>query len=368
MKQNFITVSQFNALIADIICCEELLKNCLVQGEVSGAMVKDNNLYFTLKDAKAALSVCCFGVAGCYIPKNGEKVLVQGSPDYYQKTGRLSLIAYNIEPLGAGKLHLQLEALKQKLKDEGLFSAEFKKEIPKFAKTVGVVTSAKGAVIQDIISTIRCVNKLIDITVLDVKVQGLNAVQSICCGLQNADMLGLDVVILARGGGSFEELMPFNDEQVARTIFEMHTPIISAIGHETDVSISDFVADARAITPTAAAEIVAYNTSEIKKGVIFKTNRCKNALFNKVANYKNKIQTLLNRGFVSIENKSERLLNKLPILNPAELLKKGYFKVMKGDKNINSIKNLSIGDEFTLYGADGKLKAKVTENGFGKQN
>jgi exodeoxyribonuclease VII large subunit len=253
-----LSVLQLNTFILRIIEKEGLLHNINVYGEISA--ISGAHAYFTLKDKDAQISCVCFNARKTYVPSaEGESVIIQGSIDYYVKGGKLSLNVNTIQPVGKGLLHIKLEQLKLKLQAEGLFAAEHKKPIPRFAKRVAVVTSVSGAVIRDIITTVRKKNSIIDIDVFDVRVQGDTASSDIIRGLTAVDNLAYDCIILARGGGSLEDLMPFNDERLARVIYALNTPIVSAVGHETDFSISDFVADARAATPTAAAELVAYD-------------------------------------------------------------------------------------------------------------
>lgn len=258
----YFTVSQVAKFIFDVFEAETYLHNICIYGEVSGYKISQNHAYFTLKDENCQIQCSCFNYRKTYVPKDGETVIIKGSPNFYQKGGRLSFVVDFIEPRGKGDLFLKIEELKRKLKEEGLFEEAYKKSIPAYCKTVGVVTSKTGAVIRDINTTIRRYNKAIDIILYDAKVQGVGAVEEMIDGITALDKLNLDAIIIARGGGSVEDLMPFNDERLARTIFSAVTPIISAVGHETDFTICDFVADKRAATPTAAAELVAYSQSE----------------------------------------------------------------------------------------------------------
>ncbi|MCL2630471.1 MAG: exodeoxyribonuclease VII large subunit [Firmicutes bacterium] len=263
--------------------------------------------------------------------------------------------------MGKGELHEQFEALKEKLKAEGLFDNKFKKPIPRFAKNVGVVTSVQGAVIKDIISTVRARNNIQDITVIDAKVQGQSAVESIANALLSMDSMGQDIIILARGGGSFEELMPFNNETLARVIFSLDTPIISAVGHETDFTIADFVADMRAITPTAGAEFVAFSEKEIINGAMLNLNRCKNILTHKVQSLSERVKYNLEKGYSLIDQKAHALISKLSALNPASLLEKGYFKITKNNESISGIDKLKEKDNIKIYDANGTAIAEIKE-------
>ncbi|MFA6866156.1 MAG: exodeoxyribonuclease VII large subunit, partial [Clostridia bacterium] len=269
MAENYLSVQQLNFYINNVFLEEELLHNVPVCGEVSGCAIVNNNCYFTLKDAFAQIKVCFFGCKNAYIPQNGERILVIGAVDYYVKGGQLSLRAYKIDPMGEnGELHIKLEKLKAKLQDEGLFEERYKKEIPLRPKNVAVITSVKSAAFQDFFTTIIKKNNLINLTVIDVRVQGNSCASDVITALKNADEVGYDTIVLTRGGGAFEDLYAFNDEEMIRTIFQMKTPLISAIGHETDNTLCDFVADRRAITPTAAGELIGYDVKLLKNEIL----------------------------------------------------------------------------------------------------
>ena len=390
VERNYITVTELNFYLSRIIDAEELLHNMYVLGEVSGCSIHKGNLYCTLKDENAQISIVCFAVDKTYVPENGEQVLMYGTPTYYQKTGKLSFIARRIEPFGKGKLHLELELLKKRLLEEGIFNDAHKTPAPAYTKNLCVVTSLEGAVIQDIYSTIRRYNQLINICIVNVSVQGKSAESEIIKGLELADRGGFDTIILARGGGSFEDLMPFNSEGVVRAIYRMDTYVISAVGHETDVTLCDLVADTRALTPTAAAEMVAFDTTQLVEDIISQItvagrrleNRIKTKqliatdltrkstylIGNKLSIMQSRVDSSLNKGRLSIQsivaksdNKVEVLLNKIDALNPARILKSGYFKMEKEGRSITNTRMLTIGDNVTLYSNDGKIKATIIE-------
>lgn len=283
----YFTVSQVGNYVSAIFKAEVYLHNIKIFGEVSGYKISQNHAYFTLKDENSAISCTCFNYIKTYVPKDGESVIIKCSPNYYVKGGKLSFNVDYIEPVGKGLLYVQLEQLKQKLETEGLFSPEYKKPIPKFVDNVGVVTSKTGAVIRDICTTIRKYNQHINIILKDTKVQGIGAVEEIIEGIAELDKLNLDAIIIARGGGSFEDLMPFNDERLARAIFSANTPIISAVGHETDFTICDFVADIRCATPTASGELVAYSQQDFTDYVSKILVNCANLLSKKASKLTN---------------------------------------------------------------------------------
>ena len=389
-NRNYITVSELNFYLNRIIDAEELLHDIYVVGEVSGVSKVKGNMYCTLKDEGAAIQACCFGADRTYIPETGERVLMYGAPDYYMKTGKMSFIAKRIEPFGRGKLYMELEALRKKLEAEGLFSETHKRSAPAFVFDLAVVTSAEGAVIKDICSTVRKYNGVINIAVIDVQVQGKNAAKEIVDGLRLADMGGFDAVILARGGGSFEDLMPFNSEEVVRALYDMNTFVISAVGHETDFTLADFAADMRALTPTAAAEAVTFDVRELKKDIVSDISRAgkhlKNALTERRAATVNlagrvtyaagkmisgllssvdKLLAAAKRGAErSIGDKEKRLdgaLSKLDALSPVKLLKAGYMRAEKAGRPVASAGDLARGDEIKLYASFGRITATVGE-------
>ena len=412
-----VTVTEFCTVIKRIFQAEEMLKNIAIVGEISGFRASGAHSYFSLKDSGAVLPCSCFNFKKTYVPKEGEKVIVVGSPDYYVQGGRFSFIVNQIEPQGIGLLFQQIEELKKKLYAEGIFDEAHKVQIPRFPKNVIVVTSKAGAVIRDICRTIRKYNDNIDIVGKDVKVQGEFAVREITSALKAVDKLGYDCCILARGGGSLEDLMPFYDEKVVRAIYDMKTPIISAIGHETDFSLCDFVADARAATPTAAAELIAYDVIEYKKNVFEFLSRGKFATIKHLENAENRAKLLaqkvgsgmeklyrdnfsrlklllsrmnnaeekifksneyqayllLNRIKIAEENlvktkeyQINKSINSLDNLNPTRILKSGYFRVYSDNLPVLSVENVKTGDDISLKGADGKIYATVT--GVDKEN
>lgn len=389
-ERNYITVRELNFYLNRIIDAEELLHNMYVLGEVSGCSIHRGNLYCTLKDEDAQIGAVCFAVDKTYLPSDGEQVLMFGTPTYYEKTGKLSFVARRIEPFGKGRLHLQLEELKKKLLEEGIFNEAHKTPQPKFSKNVCLVTSINGAVVHDMYSTIRKYNNLINVCIIDVSVQGKSAESDIVKGLQLADRGGFDTVILARGGGSFEDLMPFNSEAVCRTLYNMNTFVISAVGHETDFTLADYAADVRALTPTAAGKMIAFDTKQLILDVIsdisiagrklenrIKTQQLKSTeltrratylIGNKLQNIQSKIENKLStvEKIVNdkINNYDVRLLtdvNKLEALNPLRILKSGYLKAEIEGKSVESVSSLKEGDRLTLTAVDGKLKVEIKE-------
>lgn len=387
-KRDYITVEELNFYINNVFLNEELLHNVPVVGEVSGCSTVGGHCYFTLKDAKAQIKVCFFNYGNRYIPHNGAKVLVRGSVDYYVKGGQISVKAYEITNLGVGLLHIQYEELKERLEKEGLFREDHKKVLPKLPQRVAVITSIKGAAVQDFITTVRRYNTLVDITVIDVRVQGEFCASDVRTALINADDYGFDILVLARGGGSFEDLFCFNDEEMVRTIYNLRTPIISAIGHETDYTLCDFVSDYRAITPTAAAEIIGYSVGDLKKEL---TDKIKELSIhaNNILNYKiedlielsenlqqkfklifieqhkfilslaEKIKIYLKVQFEREEIKIKQNIDNLERISPLKLLKQGYFRILKENEYLSNFENIEINDAIKIIGNDGEIEAVV---------
>ena len=391
MSEVVYSVSQVNAYISRILENEILLKGISINGEITNASISGNAVYFNIKDAQAMISCVCFDKKCIEIIKNGAQVVVTGSINFYEKGGKLSFIVKSVTPFGEGLLYKQFLELKEKLSKEGLFNAEYKIPIPKYVRRIGVVSSNTGAVIQDIINITTRRNDAVDIVLYPVKVQGIGADEQIVQGINffsNYD--GVDVVIIARGGGSFEDLMPFNTEIVARSAFACKKPLISAVGHETDFTIIDFVADLRAPTPSAAAELCVFEKSaEIEKN--------KNLLLKAFASIKNRvlsikkeisnnisdINTLLNNrimiskqyltnALTRISNKLENKLNYniqnlekntklISSLNPDNIIKRGFAKVTINNKIISSIKDVSINDELDIKLKDGNLITIIKE-------
>ncbi|WP_343208450.1 exodeoxyribonuclease VII large subunit [Anaerolentibacter hominis] len=265
--QQVYSVSQINAYIKDVLQSDYVLNHIYIKGEVSNCKYHTSgHIYFTLKDAGAALA--CVMFAGSrkglsYRMKDGDKVIVLGNIGVYEQSGRYQLYAREIIPDGTGSLYLKFEQLKKELEEEGLFSPLHKKEIPFYAARIGIVTASTGAAIQDIIHIAGRRNPYVQLVLCPALVQGEGAVSSIIKGIRRLDAMNLDIIIVGRGGGSIEELWAFNEEAVARAIYRCHTPVISAVGHETDTTIADYVADLRAPTPSAAAELAVCDIHDI---------------------------------------------------------------------------------------------------------
>ena len=381
------TVRELNKIIKDLIDNEIVLEDITVSGELSSFSITRNIAYFTLKDSDNMLNCVMFGAKQEF--SVGDMVQISGNVKYYPKAGRLTFSAYKIELSGQGELYKQFIELKEKLQKEGLFDEKNKIPIPRFISSIGVVTSATGAVLQDIKNVTRRRNPNLDIYVYDASVQGKFAVSDVIEGITYFDNLSdVDVIIVARGGGSLEDLMPFNNEELARVAFICNKPLISAVGHETDFSILDFVADLRAPTPSAAAELVTFDNLELSRQIehmqynietkfinivndigsnvdyyINSIDRTVNSMINDELLHVNDI---LNKIDTSISNKLEKtrysvdiVLNTLDKLNPARLLKSGYSYVVNENNETINYKNIKVNDKIGVSTADVKLQAIV---------
>lgn len=390
MKTLTLTISQFNTFVKNIFDAEEFLHNISIFGEVTNFKISGGNAYFDLKDENAMISCVKFGANDLDI-KNGDLVTAFGKVNFYVKSGRLNFIAAKCQKSGLGDLYQNFLKLKETLEQEGLFRQEIKKEIPKFAKKLGVVTSETGAVIRDIINVTRAKNPATDIVVYPSRVQGSGAELEIAKGIKYFDTReDIDTIIVARGGGSFEDLAPFNTEVVARAVFAAQKPIISAVGHETDFSICDFAADLRVPTPSVAAEVAVFDYYKIKDFVFSLKDINYDLIKQKATTIKQNLKlaselisakTKLNmQDFVAqikslalkisdkVKDKETENKNKLNILievltklSPLEILKSGYAFVEKGGKNISSIKLVNENDELKIRILDGVVYAKVTK-------
>ena len=265
------SVSQVNAYIKNMFAQDFALNRISVKGEVSNCKYHTSgHIYFTLKDGKSSISAVMFagsrkGLA--FTLEEGQQVTVKGSVEVYERDGRYQLYAQEITGEGIGDLFERFQKLRDQLEEMGMFSPEYKKPIPKHAKTVGIVTAPTGAAIRDIMNISARRNPYVQLVLYPALVQGENAKESIVKGIETLDRMGLDVLIAGRGGGSIEDLWAFNEEAVARAIFNCNTPVISAVGHETDVTIADYVADMRAPTPSAAAELAVFDYSLFEEQV-----------------------------------------------------------------------------------------------------
>ncbi len=368
---------------------EEMLHGIQIYGEVSGCSYVRGNLYFSLKDENAILSCIMFSAPANSI-KDGDAIIATGGLRYYAKGGKLNFYVSTFAPYGQGILYQKFLALKDKLEKEGLFSETNKKPMPKQIKNIGIVTSETGAVIQDIINVSTRRNPSINLYLYPCKVQGINAEFTIKEGLEYFSKTDVDCVIVARGGGSLEDLQPFNTEVVARAVFECEKPVVSAVGHETDFTICDFVASLRAPTPSAAAELVTVdimsdfekvkkNLSKLSILAFDLLDRKKNCFLSninqifglyedkintytyKLNNQINKLSYNYEKPYLNRENNLKLMLTKLEGLNPANILLKSWASVEKSGKKVKGVAELKNGDIIDVEMKDGKVVAKVED-------
>lgn len=396
MKIKPLKVSEVNNYISRIINNDVLLYNIRIEGEVSNCKYHDNgHIYLSLKDDKSIIRGIIFNQSVDAIDfkiENGMNIIVSGYIDIYKRDGVYQIIINKAEIVGKGRIYEEFEQLKAKLQKEGLFDSEYKKIIPKYPSKIGILTSTTGAAIRDLITNIRRRNDLVDLIIYPTLVQGERSVENIRSGIKRLDEMNLDLIIIARGGGSIEDLYSFNAEVVARAIYDAKTPIISAIGHETDFTISDFVSDKRASTPSTAAEIavedlkiqkaflfnlfisLSNNMNSILSDYSFKLMQWKNLLERsrvdkKLLDYERDLETIykdLNLNMSKILNKKLNELNEkyieIDLLNPMRTLSRGYSIVRDRDGNIiKSSKELKMEDNIRIVFSEGSIRASVEE-------
>ncbi len=394
MKYNAVTVTQLNKYIKDRFDEDENLNAILVKGEISNFKNHyTGHLYFTLKDENSLIKCIMFKSYAervAFKPKDGMQVMVFGSVSVFERDGAYQIYVKSMLEDGMGDLHEKYEKLKKQLEAEGLFDESHKKPIPLYPKEVGVITSQTGAVIRDIINVSTRRNPNVHIRLLPVPVQGTGAGEKIAekIRVMNEKKLA-DVIIVGRGGGSLEDLWPFNEEIVARAIYESEIPIISAVGHETDFTIADFVADLRAPTPSAGAELAVPDVYELKQKINSYQNRSRNALKKKIelmrlryekciksrvftdSTRKIKEQYMIIDTYIKrLESKIKiiqkdkktqfiKLISKLDTLSPLKTLQRGYSLTEKEGKIIKSVKDLKKDEEVKLRFFDGEKQAKI---------
>ena len=389
-----ISVTDLNKYIKNKIADDEYLNNILIKGEISNFKHHyTGHLYFTLKDENSLIKCIMFKSYAQKLnfePKDGMKVYILGSVSVFERDGVYQIYAKVMEEDGVGDLYTKYQKLKEELEKKGLFDQSHKQKIPMIPKVVGVLTSQTGSVIRDIINVSTRRNPNVYIRLLPVPVQGEGAAEKIAEGIayMNKNQLA-DVIILARGGGSLEDLWPFNEEIVAHSIYESKIPIISAVGHETDFSISDFVADLRAPTPSAAAELAVPDIYEVKQKINTYQNRLKMALtkkleimklrydkcmsssvfreptrriqenYIKIDSYVKQLENVINKIKEKNKNKYIELVSKLDTLSPLKTLTRGYSIIEKEGKIVKSIADLQTEDEISIRLKDGEKQAKI---------
>ena len=388
------TVTQINSYIKNMFRQDFVLNHVFVKGEISNCKYHTSgHIYFTLKDESGTLSIVMFASNAAKLDfalQNGMQVEIEGRIDVYERDGKYQLYASKIKMNGEGDLHKKYEQLKKYFEEMGYFSKDYKRPIPRYAKKIGVVTAKTGAAVHDIITISKRRNPYISIYLYPALVQGENAKYSIVDGIQKLDELGLDVIIVGRGGGSIEDLWAFNEEIVAEAIFAAKTPIISAVGHETDFTIADFVADMRASTPSAAAGLAVCDISVVEN-VIEQYNYRINNIFTRevekyrqlvnnyelrikylnpvnqvnekrqiAAQYLDKLDNLMKNRLTKYKNNLSLFASRLEGVSPVNRLGQGYSYTENAEgKNISSIKDVAENDIIKTYVKDGVVSSRV---------
>ncbi len=390
------SVSAVNQYIKNMFSKEYALSVVFVKGEISNCKYHSSgHIYFTLKDSASALG--CVMFAGDrrgleFRLSDGQAVIIGGTISVYERDGRYQLYAKKITLAGEGALYERYEQLKKKLEQKGYFDEAHKKKIPSYVKKVGIVTADTGAAIQDIRNISARRNPYVQLVLYPAKVQGEGASDTIVKGIQALDQAGVDVIIVGRGGGSIEDLWAFNEENTAQAIYECSTPVISAVGHETDTTIADYVADLRAPTPSAAAELAVYDVRLVQETLFGCKDRLIRAMFDRiddarqelafrerqlkvlnpsqqvlqkhqyVADMEDKLTGLMNRLLEDKKYRLQLLAGRLDGMSPLKRLESGfaYFSDQEGNR-IESVKKLAPGDQVDITLADGRVRAEVKE-------
>lgn len=392
------TVKQVNSYIKNMFKQDFLLNSVSVKGEISNCKYHTSgHIYFTLKDADAALSVIMFASQAARLAfklKDGMSVVVSGRVDVFDAAGKYQLYANTVQQEGIGELYQKYEQLKQYYEDMGYFAKEYKRPLPAFTRKLGVVTSKTGAAVQDIMNISRRRNPYIQIVLYPAYVQGEHAKQSVVNGIAKLDKLGLDCIIVGRGGGSIEDLWAFNEPEVVEAVFNASTPIISAVGHETDFTLTDFVADMRAPTPSAAAELAVTEVAAVENKIYEYERRLKqmmmysltakrdylerlklqmeylnpvNQIYDKrqrLMNIEDKLNMLIKRCVADNRNRLRLYASRLEGLSPLKKLDMGYGYIEDSQNDrIISVSQVSPEDDITVYLKDGSIRSKVIEVG-----
>lgn len=397
IEPKIFTVGQINRYIRNLLENDFILSSLLVKGEISNFKAHSSgHLYFTLKDASGALSCVMFrqdAVGLPFEPENGMQVVVYGHISLYEKTGQYQLYAEFMEPLGIGALQVAFEQLKEKLAAEGLFDGDFKREIPKNPSCIAVITSPTGAAVRDILQIVKRRDPNVKVAIFPTLVQGEQAAADIVRSLKLVNEWGkADVIILGRGGGSMEDLWCFNDENVARAVFASEIPVISAVGHETDFTITDFVADMRAPTPSAAAELATTPLAERREAFHRLELRLERDVSALLTSCRRRLDLLksrpvmerplerIYRTMMDVEETQQRLdkemtnrlmqraerwqylTNRLEAASPLAVMSRGYVMAVTSSGNLlTSAKQAEVGDRVTLHLQDGKIETNIQE-------
>ncbi|MBE6804702.1 MAG: exodeoxyribonuclease VII large subunit [Ruminococcaceae bacterium] len=391
-----LTVTQLNTYAKSVVEQDVTLSNVFVMGEISNFVdhYRSGHLYMSIKDNQSVISAVMFSGNASRLkfkPENGMSVIIRGRVSIYERDGRYQLYIDDMQPDGIGALAIAFEQMKEKLSKAGLFDVEHKMRIPEIPEKIGVISSPTGAAVQDVLNVLNRRFPVAEIVFAGVQVQGDNASPTIIDAIKKLNKTDVDVIIIARGGGSAEDLWPFNDEKLAYAIYDSQIPIISGVGHETDFTICDFVADLRAPTPSVAAELAVPDIREQKYYISALKNALDSAIENNIKEkqynleqltkstvlknpekiiencelYLDSLITKINMNFKDIFTKNSSdfamLCSKLESLSPLKVLARGYSITKKDNNVIINSKDLSIGDSISIQFADGNAKAKITE-------
>lgn len=393
MADNIYSVGQINSYIKNMFDQDFMLKKISIRGEVSNCKYHPTgHIYFSLKDESGVINCIMFASDRKNIAfhmEEGYKVIVTGKVSVYTRDGSYQLYAQKIVLDGVGQLYLKYESLRKELEEMGMFAEEYKRPIPRFASKIGIVTASTGAAVRDIIQISKRRNPYVQLILYPALVQGEGAKESIVRGIQKLDSLNLDIIIVGRGGGSIEDLWAFNEEVVARAIFNCNTPVISAVGHETDTTIADWVADFRAPTPSAAAEIAVFEydkvsasldlakvqlDSLINKFITKNKNMYSQYMLRlkyvspmqKYENQKKRYEELLNKTnrcikqkFDFDKNRLSVMADKLELLSPVKRISSGFSYVTYNDAALVSVKQINKNDNIKIRVSDGEINALV---------
>ncbi len=392
--RNVYTVKQVNSYIKNMFTQDFMLNRIYVKGEVSNCKYHTSgHIYFSLKDESGTIACVMFAGSRAGLSfrmKEGQQVIVLGSISVYERDGKYQLYAREIVPDGAGLLYEKFEALKKELAEMGMFAPEYKQPIPKYVRTVGIVTAPTGAAVRDIINIAGRRNPYVQLILYPALVQGEGAAESIVKGIHALEAKQVDVIIVGRGGGSIEDLWAFNEEAVARAVFDCTVPVISAVGHETDTTITDYVADLRAPTPSAAAELAVYEYREVKETMLNCAQRMRRAVLiradaqrarlkqmelrlkfahprqklNEKRQYcvelEDRLRNLMDRRLIAEKHRLALSAEKMKGLSPLEKLNQGFSFVQdENGRNIKSIRQVRQGERLTVYVTDGKIETEV---------
>lgn len=395
-NKNIYSVGQINNYIKNMFAQDFLLKRISIKGEVSNCKYHSSgHIYFTLKDSSGTISAIMFAGSRkglSFQMKDGDQVVVTGSVEIYEKSGSYQIYARQIERDGEGNLYLKFEELKRELEEMGMFDASYKQPIPRFVRKVGIVTAPTGAAVRDIKNIATRRNPYVQLILYPALVQGEGAAESIVSGIHALERMDVDVIIVGRGGGSIEDLWAFNEEIVARAIFDCPIPIISAVGHETDWTIADFVSDLRAPTPSAAAELAVFDYSLVHDQMENLHRRMNNNLYRQIelartkadtyrrnlgylspanrlnenrkrlADLEDKIDSALKNRIAGVRHEMALYATRLEALSPAKKISQGYaFVTDSKGKALKSVTSIDIDDELEICLIDGSIKAAVLE-------